>query len=164
MKQRPLLAWLWPSPPPGPVDDNAVQERWLRVGHRGPLRLALLAASTILLVAAMGTMIFTVTLSASRADDFAGAVVFSIIAIALARAWSLGTYVNDRGIKIVRMTRTISSAWHDVTIVLENSTVYLCANAKKWATHVSRRNPDFLFREEAFDIARDQLTNWWNSR
>lgn len=164
MKNRPLLAWLWPSPPPGPVDDEAVQRRWTRVGHRGPLRLSVLALATILLVAAMGTMVFTVTLTASRLDDLIGAIAFSVAALILARAWSLGTYVNDGGLKVVRMTRTIAHPWPNTRLSEEDHAVYLHSGERVWRTHIAQRNLDFLMRGEAYLIARDQVFNWWQAR
>jgi len=112
----------------------------------------------------MGTFVFTAAAWSSRVDDVIGAAVLSLLALLLARAWSLGTFVNDSGIKIVRLFRTIRLSWSSVIVRFHGDAALVSSDGDTFRTHISRRNIDYLFSAEAYDMACDQLTNWWKSR
>lgn len=165
MTQRRIFAFLWPDPPPVPVDERARQDRYLRVSGRGPVRLVLLVALSLL---TFGVGLVGAVAVSARPTAVALVVVAAALAVlvpVLARCWQVGTYVSDHGIRIITLPRTIRVPWSDVTsLESDGSRVHLSTQTHSVATHIASSGLDFIGRREAYDIARDRLTNWWQQR
>lgn len=112
--QRPIFGFAFPMRSHAP----AGQIRWLRVPGRGPWRLALLIPITLFALTIFGAALFSI--AASR-TVVAAVIALSIAVIlaglggVLARAWILGTYVNDRGVRINGWWRTEFLPWSMIT-------------------------------------------------
>lgn len=147
------------------LDDQAVQETLLRIPRRGFARIALLLVATLAcvmvtagaVVAAIGTHILVLIPTAALLATFWVLVM---------RAWSVGTFVNDRGIVVVTMLRTRAARWIDIANVLDvDERVRLqLRDGRIIDTHVARFSLDILGRTEDYDIARLALQRWGEQR
>ncbi|MFM1966864.1 MAG: hypothetical protein RL134_2589 [Actinomycetota bacterium] len=172
--RRPIFWFLWPAADPGPLDDKAVQIRWVRVCGRGPWRWGFLIGFTALAVITVSAAV-----AATLADPGLLTLMFSIVIALplialLARAWVAGTYVSDRGIKVSGVLTTVVIPWPQVRAIDSSSGsrilgLPLRAHGQRvevsWAeavtaTHVETASPDLWLRPEAFDAARDRLLTW----
>ena len=172
--RRPIFWFLWPAPEPGPVDEQAVQARWLRVCGRGPWRWAFLivasaVVATVVSAAAAATLarpgILTVMLTV---------LIAAPLVALLARAWVAGTYVNDRGIKVSGVLTTQVIPWSAVEGIDTDPRSRLLglplrmpgAGARiRWsqgatATHIESLSPDLWLRPQSYDAARERLITW----
>jgi hypothetical protein len=175
--QRPLLWFLWPRPDPNsPVDGAYVQGRLVRITPRGPVRIALLLAGTILTTLLAGTAVIAAVSAPFSAGALLGAGVAASTVALLLRGWVVGTYVNDQGIVIDTLLRRTRITWADVTAVEwqaartpllglplpipgERSVVH-DRRGFTFPTHVYTSSPDLLWRPDALDMARIRLENW----
>lgn len=158
--RRPIFGFLWPTPDPR-VDENAVQERLIRIPTRGMARVALLTLATLAVVmvsagavvAAVGTHVLVLIPTAALLATFWVLVM---------RAWSVGTFVNDRGIVIVALLRTRSARWIDVAAVRDTAgrVRLVLRDGRVMDTHISRWGLDLLGNTEGYDIARLALQRW----
>jgi cytochrome c biogenesis protein CcdA len=83
----------------------------------------------------------------------------------LARSWQVGTYVSDHGVRDITFRRTTQVPWSDVTsIESDRRRVQLNTRFDSVSPHVARHGLDFIGRHEAYDMAVDRLTNWWQQR
>lgn len=175
--QRPLLWFLWPRPDPNaPVDGQYVQSRLVRITPRGPLRLAMLLAATILTTLLMGTAVITAVSAPFSAATLIGAAVAATAVALLLRGWVVGTYVNDHGIVIDTLLRRTSVRWADVAeVTWEAARTPLLGlplavpgtrslvhdrRGATLPTHVYTSSPDLWLRPDALDMARIRLENW----
>jgi len=162
--QRRIFAFLWPDPPAGPLDRNARQVRFLRVSPRGPLRFVLLGILTLatFAIALLGTLLIV-----SSPSVTGGVILISALAPLLAltaRAWELGTYVNDEGVRVIRLLSTVGLLWSDVEAVVDTAgCVSLIGDGRTVPTHVRRMGLDHVGSPQSYDIARDRITNWWRA-
>lgn len=158
--RKPVFGFPWPTPDPR-VDGQAVQEKLIRIPARGFARIGLLVVASLAcvmvtagaVVAAIGTHWLVLIPTAALLATFWVLVL---------RAWSIGTYVNDRGIIDVAVLRTRAARWIDITDVREDGDrVQLrLRDGRVIDTHVARRGLDLLGRAEAYDIARLALQRW----
>lgn len=165
MTQRRIFAFLWPDAPQGPVDDQARQVRYLRVSGRGPLRMVLLVALSLLTFGLGLVGILVVSVSPTIPALAVVIVALAILVPFLARCWQVGTYVNDHGVRIIWLWRTIQLPWSSVTSIDSDSRgVTLQTRSGAISTHIASRGMDYLGRPEVYVISRDRLTNWWQAR
>lgn len=158
--RKPIFGFLWPTPDER-VDDAAVQEKLIRIPARGIARILLLSLTSLAcvmitagaVVAAIGTHVLVLIPTAALLATFWVLVL---------RAWSVGTFVNDRGIIIVGLLRTQAARWIDITHVLEadDRVQVRLRDGRLLDTHVSRRSLDLLGSAEGYDIARLALQRW----
>lgn len=164
MTQRRIFAFLWPDAPAPAVDADAHQHRYVRICPRGPLRIAFLLALTAVTfsTAFLGTLVL-----ATRPTVVGAVLTVTIVATLLVvtlRAWQLGTYVNDEGVRVIRSRQTTTLTWDAVRSIRdEGSAVVIDAN-QVVPTHIHRRGLDHLTSVESFEMARDRLGNWWHRR
>lgn len=164
MTQRRIFAFLWPDPPTGPLDGNARQVRLVRASPRGPLRVVLLG---ILTLAAFTVALVGALLIVSSPSVTGGLILLCVLAPLLAltaRAWQLGTYVNDEGVRVIRLFSTVGLLWSDVEAVVDTAgCVSLVGDGRTVPTHVRRMGLDHLGSPQSYDIARDRIANWWRA-
>lgn len=163
--RKPLLGWLWPERTPGPLDAQAVQTRMLRVPHRSLLRILLLSAASLVVVVIAASSILAAA-SASWLLVIPMAVVIATAIVLVLRAWTVGTYVNDDGIAVQRLLRTIGARWSDVASVIDDNgrVVVHTRNGTVFDTTLARSSIDILWRAEAYDMAKMQLQRWGEQR
>ncbi len=173
--RRPVFWFLWPAPPPGPVDDDAEQVRWIRVCSRGPWRWGFLIAFTVLVTTVLAAAVSAALVSPGILTVVLTLVVALPLVALLARAWVAGTYVCDRGIKVSGVLITDVVPWDQVIAVRVDGRsrilglplpaggerVVLDTSTRVVGTHVESRSPDLWLRPEAWDAARDRLFTWW---
>lgn len=165
MSHRRIFGFLWPDPPAEPVDAMAHQTRFLRVSGRGHLRIAMLLVASVatFAVAFLGSVI----VGAHRSTTDLLLLILAVLPLAAgtARGWQVGTYVNDGGIRIIRMLTTTTIPWVGIASIREDGRS-LCVETggRVIPTHVRRGGLDYVTSPESFDIARDRLTNWWERR
>jgi hypothetical protein len=165
MTQRRIFAFLWPDPPQGPVDSQARQARYLRINGRGPLRLALLFSLSLLTfgVGLIGSLV-VVSSPTIPALALLGATLAALVPF-LMRCWQVGTYVNDHGVRVITLRRTIRVPWTDVTWIESNGRgIRLGTPSESVVTHIAPHGLDYIARPEAYAIAVDRLENWWQQR
>lgn len=163
-QQKPIFGFLWPAPDQR-LDDQAVQEKLIRIPARGAVRFVALFATSLAcvmvtagaVVAAIGTHLLVLIPIAA---------VLATFWVLVVRAWSVGTFVNDRGIVVVAMLRTWAARWIDIAQVLDiDGRVRLrLRDGRVIDTSVSRWSLDLIGSDEAYDIARLALQRWGEQR
>lgn len=164
MTQRRIFAFLWPDAPAPAVDGDARQHRFVRACPRGPVRLVLLVALTIVTFSAafLGTIVLALRPTALGAVTVLTVVIFLLVMTL--RAWQVGTYVNDQGVRVIRGLRTTTLSWESVQSIRVAGPVVVIDADVRVPTHIHRRGLDHITSTESFDIARDRLANWWARR
>jgi lysylphosphatidylglycerol synthetase-like protein (DUF2156 family) len=165
---RPLFGFLFT---PRPAEPGAPQTKWMRVPARGPLRLLVLIPTSVLLASILGAALFAIAgvgRSTSVAWGLALVVLgFPVVGLVL-RAWIVGTYVCDSGVRITRWWRTDFLPWPEVTGVRivgqgRGATVVLdTIDGAVVPTTVTALSADTAGRVEAWHIAADRMRTWWH--
>lgn len=165
-EQQPrIFHFLFPDPPAVPTDGLARTTRPLRIGTRGPLRIALLMVVTLAIIvvaipAALAAVVST--------QPILGALAITAVAIAsmfLARGFLLGTYVTDDSLIIRRMFATSVIPWNDITITAQDPVISVRdSHDGEYSTHIGSQRIDYLWRPHALAAASDQLLNWSERR
>ena len=154
---------------PKPNQPGLGQLKWLRIPARGPLRVMTLLLASILTASWVGAALFAVAASRNLTQLAVGlAIVFltlPLLAIGI-RGWTVGTYVNDAGVKISRWWSTNYLPWQqiqsvDVTSATGGERVVCVTQVGDVATTVSRRSPNMWGRPHTWLSARDRLHLWW---
>lgn len=164
MTQKRIFAILWPDAPPGPLDADARQARYIRVHRRGPLRLVLIITMTI---ATFGVALLGAIGLASSPSIPGLLIVLPVVVLLVAvtvRAWQVGTYVNDHGVRIIHPTRTFQCTWTEIPSIESPGDVVTLGLDPPVPTHIRARGLDHLGDRESYDIARDRIINWWQGR
>lgn len=176
IERRPLLGFLWPSSPTGPVDHESQQVKWLRIPPRGPWRLGFLIAVSLVWISLLpSALISLITVPSLYAIALVVAVLLPTGALLL-RGWAAGTYVSDRGVKVSRVLSTTLIPWADVVAVRVEQTprgwlglpvrasaqsVALDTPQGEEATTISTVSPDLWLRPQAWHACRDRFDVWW---
>lgn len=182
--RRPIFWFLWPAAEPGPVDDEAVQSRWVRVCGRGPWRWAFLIFSSAAVVTLSSAALAVVVTQPGWLALLLSALVILPLVALLARAWVAGTYVSDRGIKVSRILSTDMAPWPEVADIAvargsrwlglpmrvsgQRIVVHVAGGAGSleghapdaMGTHVETASPDLWLRPQAWSVASDRLRTW----
>lgn len=164
--RKPIFGFLWPTASArGPLDADYVQVRMIRVPTRSAARLVLLALATMVIACVAAGAI----LAAAQTHWLLVIPVAIIVAsctVLLMRAWTIGTYVNDTGIAVQRLLRTVTARWHDVDSVIDADGVVIVRTraGRVFDTTIATRSLDILGRAEAYDMAKLQLQRWGEQR
>jgi hypothetical protein len=175
--RKPIFGFLWPKPDPhAPVDGDYRQLRRVRVSPRGPIRIAALTLSAILLTIVTGlSIVASASTGLSPVTLLVSALAASTLVLVL-RGWVVGTYVTDLGVTVETTWRHTAVPWTEVSGVVSESrrcpllglpvpvpgerSVLHLADGRILATHVYRTSPDLWLRPEAYDMARLRLERW----
>lgn len=162
-----------PGDAPLPYEDR---DRWRRPYRPGPWRVAggalLLLLTSYLLISAL---IIAMAGTLPGAALCAG-VAALVIAFAL-RLLRMGVWVSARGLRQVRLLRTVTLGWHEVgavrtaqqpvrwlalprTVQGQALVVAPAGEGEPPRTLLTDRNADFLARPAAFDRAADVIESW----
>lgn len=164
--RKPLFGFVFA---PRPATPGAPALRWMRVPARGPIRLALLIIATLGIASLLGSALLGLASlrSASGLAIAAAVIVLALPVIGiLTRAWILGVYLNDTGIKITRWWRTEHVPWPAVTAVTIRPArfgdrIHLETDDGPITTPLGSATLDTLGRPQTWDIAADRLRTWF---
>ena len=163
--RRPIFGFVFATRGDRP---GAPQLRWIRVPARGPWRLALLILATLAVASVTGTALLT--LAAARSGAGLGIAALALVVVLpaiglLVRAWVIGTYVNDSGVRNVGWWGSHFLSWPTVLEVRTRITrtgqrVVVCTDAGDVDTRIGSRDLDTALRPQAWDAAVDRLRTW----
>lgn len=173
---KPIFGFLWPEK--GLVSPD--QERFVRIGKRGLLRLVVLVSMTLFLTfLSVTSLTFLINDNVSILEILIISVVVATISVFVFRGWTLGTYVNDHGIKIVTLLRTHVVDWSAVRdISCENSKwrlvgIPLLLNTRRVlirvnsgdsiATHLYLGSIDGIFTTTQLDVHHSMIVRWFRA-
>ncbi|MFZ0325368.1 MAG: hypothetical protein WAN48_14710 [Actinomycetes bacterium] len=174
---------LWPDQPQGPVDDAFRQVPWVRPYRPGFPRVAFVVACAVL---AFYPLSMGMLLALSPAVPVTARLVFLVgvvlpmvgVLIALGRGFASGVYVNDAGLRVVLLQRTVVAPWSDVVdvsvvrsrargvgipfvVVPAEVVVVTLRDTGPFRTSLTSVGPDFVGRAESFAIASGAVERWW---
>jgi hypothetical protein len=168
-ERRQYFAWVWPKSDPGPLDGAAVQHRWLRIAPRGALELVALilgSAALACCAAPVALVLLSVATEPVRLIVALGLLGLPLAAALwlLLRGWGAGTFVNDAGVKVAGVFRTVTVPWTDVLRVRRgDSTVVLTLRDRGDTVALNAAHPGWWGRSDDFDIAALALQRWSES-
>lgn len=162
--RAPIFRFLFAAKPPTP---GAPQIRWMRIPARGPWRLALLIIATV----AMASLTGSALLALAGIRTVAGlAIAAAVIVVSLplftllARGWIQGTYVNDAGVRIVRMWSTRVVPWAVIEEVRISGRrwrrIDLLAEGMLIPTTIGNTTLDSACRRHTWDSSLDRMHIW----
>ena len=163
---KPVFGFLWPKPDPSaPVDAAYEQTRLVRVPRMGVVHGFLLALLTVAVAVLFGAQLLA-AVGGPLWVMLATSALVAVIGLLLARAWVVGTYVNDAGFVVRRMLSATRGQWSEVRAVDDDGArVRLVLADGTWVrTHVARRGLDILGSAEAYDAARLALVHFHQAR
>jgi len=163
--RKPLFGFLFA---PKPATPGAGQISWLRIPARGPWRLAVLIISTLLLASVLGTALLS--LAASRTPGSVTIGVLALLAMVpivflVARGWVTGTYVNDSGVRVVRIVRSDFAPWPiitgvDVTQTGRRQRLIIETSEGPIDTTIGSFTWDTALREQTWLASVDRMRVW----
>jgi hypothetical protein len=118
--RKPIFNFVWVRPLSTPSE----QVRYVRVGHRGIIRLSVLTVGTLALTAFASITIAYLVSTRDPLTSIFLAAILATLAVGIFRGWILGTYVNDHGIKIIRMVTTDAIPWTFIRGIETATTVW----------------------------------------
>ena len=173
----------WPDRPPGPVDDAYHQVTWIRPYRPGFPRVAVVVLLALVIsYFAAGAVLVVLAPSLPLVERGAVALVVGPVvaglAILVGRLFASGVYVNDYGLRMVTVRRTLTSSWGEVVDVSDvrssagllgwpaprvpaDSVVVTLRDLGPISTPVTSVGADFLGRREAYDMAAGAVERWW---
>ncbi len=173
--QKPIFRNIWKSEGEVKV---AEQVRFLRIGHRGLIRLTLLILLTLNLVGIAAISIVFLTTSGDLVTSILLGFGIATYAVLVFRGWMLGTYVNDAGCKVIRLLTTRATPWSDVAQIEESfrrpyglpiglRTRHLALHTNSLMTvktHIFIGSIDGIFTVENYQMKKSLLQRWLDSK
>ncbi len=173
--QKPIFGFLWP----GNVNTTGHQLRFMRVVPRGFIRLTILIIFTLTLMSGTTISITYLLLAQNIPESLLAGAVIATIAVITFRAWMVGTFINDNGIKIVNLFSTRGAHWDQVAFVerdyftwhlgklpIGKSTLRITIVTKesqRLPTHVYVGSIDGIYSESKFEITYSLINRWFRS-
>lgn len=170
----PMQGWkFWPDRPKGPLDEDYVQHRFIRPYRPGPLRWLLAAAGAAATSFAVLSALLLIYTSKGIVDLLVSGVVATVVLLAVGtltvRVALTGVWVNDAGLRAVRLLRTRSWPWSlvaDVRLAEAGATgrrtlLLVLVDGSDVTLPLVEHSLDFLGRAEAFDMATTAVERWW---
>ena len=164
--RKPIFGFVFGPRPQAPGSPALT---WSRVPPRGPWRLALLITASFALAALAGSAFLAAVASRSfsgLAVAATGLAAVGICSLLAARAWVLGTYVNDSGVRIVRIWRTDHLPWSAISGIrlcrgIIGSRIHLDTGDGGVSTSIGSFTLDTAGRSETWSMAVDRMHTWW---
>ncbi len=163
--RKPLFGFLFA---PKPATPGAGQVSWLRIPARGPWRLIVLIISTLFLASVLGTALLSLAATRTPAGVIIG--VLTLLAMVplvflIARGWVTGTYVNDSGVRVVRITRSDFAPWPiitgiDVTNTGRRHRLVIETSEGTIDTTIGSFTLDTALREQTWLASIDRMRVW----
>lgn len=152
---------------PKPHTPGAPQLTWLRIPARGPWRLMLLIGSTLALAALVGSALLALAGTRSLEGLAVTSLTFLLglpLVALIVRGWIQGTYVNDSGVRIVRMWGSEFVPWSSIESIGvthgRHRRVTLHLVDEKVDTTIGETTLDTALRPQSWDAAVDRLRIW----
>ena len=172
---KPIFRHVWPTHHEEPSLD---QVRFMRVTRRGVIRLGILVVLTLNLVAVSAISIVYLTSTRDVSTSVILGIAIATYAVLVFRGWMLGTYVNDKGCKVVRMMSTRVFTWANVIALKDRkrapyklpigiSTQHLqlvTTDSQLISTHIFQGSIDGIFSTENYEINRSLMQRWLNAK
>lgn len=163
--RKPLFGFIFTPKPPTP---GAGQVSWLRIPARGPWRLTVLITATLTLASVLGTALLSLAATRTPQGVLIGALALLAmipIVFLVSRGWVTGTYVNDSGVRVVRIWRSDFAPWPIVTGIGITSTRrgrYLVLDTSEGTitTSIGSFTWDTAGREQAWLSSVDRMRVW----
>lgn len=173
--RKPIFNFIWMRP----LRTSPDQVQFIRVGHRGVIRVFGLIAGTLAVAAFSSISIAYLFSVRNLVQSVLLAALIATISVIIFRAWTIGTYVNDHGIKIIRISTTVVIPWSSIQGIETVSTRWTIAGVplglttprvviKKFDqstehTHIYIGSIDGIFSEESLAINESLLLRWWRA-
>ena len=173
--RKPIFNFVWVRPLHTPPE----QIRFIRVGHRGIFRVIVLALGTLALAAMSSISIAYLITTRNPIQSVLLAALLATLSVVVFRGWIVGTYVNDHGIKIIRVLTTDAIPWSFVQGVERVSTVWNFAGIpiglktprvvirerdnSITPTHIYVGSIDGIFTTNALATLQSMITRWWRA-
>lgn len=173
--RKPIFNFIWVRPLRTPNE----QVRYMRVGHRGIIRLTVLAVGTLTLAAFASITVAYLLSTRNALESIFLAALLATLAVAVFRGWIVGTYVNDHGIKIIRMMttdaipwsfvqgiETVSRVWRLMGVPLGLATARVVIRQRDNSTqdtHIYMGSIDGIMSTNSFSMRESLITRWWRA-
>lgn len=173
----------WPAPREHPVGAAYRQVRWVRPYRPGFPRVAAVA---VLALVVSQLAVLAVLLLVTPGAPLAGRLLLGGVALSatvgmgmlLGRTFASGIYVNDAGLRLVTVRRTLTADWAEVVDVSDvagrqgllgvplvpvpgRAVVVTVRDLGPVRTPLTSVGPDFLGRAEAYAMAAGAVERWW---
>jgi hypothetical protein len=156
----PIFGFLWPIAPKAARIPVRHQSRFVRIGGRGALRMTALVSLFALIVIAAGGVMLAGFSSGVSGWTIAASAVLATACLALFRGAIAGTYVNDDGIAVRTLTRSVFLPWQESRVRVARGTVVIDHPHGTAATHLRRWSPDWPMGGERYAIAISAMRTW----
>lgn len=156
----PIFGFLWPLAPKAAPTPVRHQSRFVRVGGRGTLRITVLVALFAAIVIASGSVMLAGFSSGFSWWTIAASAVLATACVALFRGAIAGTYVNDDGIAVRTVMRSVFLPWQVSRVRVDHGTVVIDHPHGVQPTHVRRWSPDWPLGGERYAIAVSAMHSW----
>ena len=173
--RKPIFNFVWVRP----LHTTPEQIRFIRVGHRGIIRLIALTLGTLALAAFSSISIAYLLSTRNPIQSVLLAAILATLSVVVFRGWIAGTYVNDHGIKIIRILTTDAIPWSLVKEVERVSTVWNFAGIpfglktprvvireldnSMTPTHIYMGSIDGIFTTDTLTTLQSMITRWWRA-
>jgi hypothetical protein len=164
--QRPIFGFIFAVKPDSP---GSGQVRWIRLPGRGPWRLFTLIIATLVILTVFGAALFSIAGSRTVVEAVVAIAIATIVAGfggLLTRAWIVGTYVNDSGVRITRWTTTEFLPWESIQKIeihgsrARQRVLLRVTDSNTVATTISSVDADTLLRPRTWEATVDRLSVW----
>lgn len=174
----------WPEPAKHPVGAAYRQVRWVRPYRPGfPRVMAVALLALIVSQVAVVAVLILVTPGAPLVDRLllgSAALAATVgVGMLLGRTFASGVYVNDAGLRLVTVRRTLTAGWGEVVDVSDvegrqallgvpilslsgRAVVVTFRDLGPVRTPLTSVGPDFLGRAEAYDMAAGAVERWFS--
>jgi hypothetical protein len=173
--RKPIFWFLWPDN----SNDSDQQIRFIRVVRRGFIRLTLLSMLTLALMAISAITLDYLLTARDILSSLLLSAFIATLAVLTFRAWMLGTFVNDFGVKIVKIFSTRGFRWDKVDSLergpvqwqvgpirlgVRTTCVSVITNdTRHHPTHIYLGSIDGIFSQEKFDTTFSLMHRWFSS-
>jgi hypothetical protein len=173
----------WPDRPQGPVGDAYRQVSWIRPYRPGFPRVAIVLGLALLLAYFAAGALLVLLAPGLPLLERAGVTLVVVpvvvgLSVLVGRLFASGIYVNDYGLRLVTVRRTLTTRWNEVVDVSDvraragilgwpvprvpaDSVVVTLRDLGPIQTPVSSVGADFVGRREAYDMAAGAVERWW---
>jgi hypothetical protein len=173
--RKPIFGFLWTG------NDNSIdnQNRFIRVTHRGIIRLTMLSILTLGLMSVSAISINFLLITRELISSLLLSALIASFAVLTFRAWMLGTFVNDTGVKIVNLFSTQGSLWSEVAFIASDHitwrlgpislgirtprVIVVLQDSRRLHTHIYVGSVDGIFSQATFDTALSFINRWFRS-
>lgn len=173
--RKPIFNFIWMRPLHTPPE----QLHFLRVGHRGIIRILGLIIVTLALATILSITVAFLSSTRLPIQSILLAACLATTSVFVLRAWIVGTYVNDHGVKIIRIASTIVIPWSEVEEIHTIPTMWTTLGIP-WGlrtprvviktsghssqhTHVYIGSIDGILSQESLAKNESLLCRWWRA-